>query len=68
MGPAIDKRLPDARLSLCFERTSLPPKQQLSNFPEEDEQNVKYFRGIHPGDGQASSSESSLTTLQEVEN
>ncbi len=51
----MDKRLPDATQSLCFERTALPLDQQLSNFPKEDEEGVKYFRGIHPGDGQASS-------------
>lgn len=51
----MDKRLPDAAQSLCFERTALPLDQQLSNFPEGDEEGVKYFRGIYPGNGQASS-------------
>jgi hypothetical protein len=40
--------MPDRNESVCFERTSLPPEAQLSSFPEEDEQDVKYFRGIFP--------------------
>lgn len=45
---AWDKRMPDRNKSVCFERTSLPPEAQLSHFPEEDEQDVRYFRGIFP--------------------
>ena len=43
-----DKRLPDRNTSVCFERTAAAPEAQLSNFPEEDEAGVKYFRGIWP--------------------
>ena len=43
-----DKRLPDRNTSVCFERTAVAPEAQLSNFPEEDEAGVKYFRGIWP--------------------
>ena len=43
---AWDKRMPDRKESVCFERTSLPLDKQLSYFPEEDEQDVKYFKGI----------------------
>ena len=49
----MDKRLPDRRNSICFERTTLPPETQLSAFPEEDEEGVRYFRGIDASDGQA---------------
>jgi hypothetical protein len=43
-----DKRLPDRNTSVCFERTAVALEAQLSNFPEEDEAGVKYFRGILP--------------------
>lgn len=41
-----DKRLPDRNTSVCFERTALPPEEQLSHFPEADEAGVKYLSGI----------------------
>jgi hypothetical protein len=43
-----DKRMPDRRESVCFDRTALPPEAQLSHYPEEDEKDVKYYRGIYP--------------------
>lgn len=46
---AWDKRMPDRKNSMCFERTALPPEEQLSHFPEADEPGVKYFRGILRG-------------------
>jgi hypothetical protein len=48
LGITADKRLPDRNTSVCFERTAAAPGAQLSNFPEEDEAGVKYFRGIQP--------------------
>lgn len=48
LGPLVwDKRMPNPATSTCFERTTLAPEAQLSNFPSADEE-VRYFRGFRP--------------------
>lgn len=42
-----DKRMPDPATSKCFERTTLAPEAQLSNFPSADEE-VRYYSGFRP--------------------
>ena len=46
LGDLVDKTTVVSSEAKCFERTSLPPAQQLSNFPEPWETDVQWFLGF----------------------